>query len=258
MNNIVVGAAVVVILSGVYLFNKEEPKVINTQKHKKEQRMSREEIKKLNAKISFLQERFNSLSIEDKNNEEIKRLRDQLYTLKSNISEAASNPTKKIEGYSAVYDYTEKNNLKPMFDEEDQKKLKDGTPYNIYSDEEDDGYKEGITPPTTPVSSSININGEEIYIIVGSGTHQVAILSTPSNGVQSLVVKELTDTNSSDISPPVPPDVLDPNPPSKPSQPSQPETENSFTPPMAPTLGTGNTLPNVPNENLDDLVPSKN
>jgi hypothetical protein len=249
MNNVVVGLAVVVVLSGIYFFNKEEPKVVDNARYKQEQKMTREEIKRLNAQIAFLQDRLNSMATDDKDSQEVAKLKDQLNALKNTVvvnDTASFEPPKEIEGYSEVYDYIEKNDLKPMFEEQDTKKLKDGTPYNIYSNDTDTGYKEGITPPTTPVATSINVNGEELFIIVGSSTQQVAVLTTPEQGTQKLVVAQVTETNTADdISPPVPPSLLTAN--------SGDSSESSFAPPSTPTLGTGSALPDVP----DESVPSE-
>ena len=189
--------------------------------------MTQAQIKKLNEQIVFLKDRLSSLSQNNIENEEVEKLKNQLLDLKNKIvtsNKTAKDKTTVIKGYSAIHDYIEKNDLNPMFEEKDQKKLKDGTPYNIYSNETDTGYSNEMLPPKTPVSSSVTLNEEEIDIIVSSNTDQIAILTTPFQGVEELTVTKLNNTNK-------------------------------FTPPMAPSLEEDNTLPTVPDENSEDLVP---
>jgi hypothetical protein len=204
MSNIIVGIIAVILVIGIYFFNKEEPKTLNTKKDNKEREMTQEQIKKLSEQILLLKDKLASLSKKNSYNEDLDELKNQIVIPINNSKEEL----KVIKGYSASYEYIEKNNLKPMYKESEKKILKDGTTYNIYSNTINKGYFEGITPPTTPISSSINVHGEELYIIVDSSTQQVAVLTISAQGEEELIVRELQETNTENISPPVPPNTL--------------------------------------------------
>ena len=218
MINIIITVVAVVILSLTLIFSSnDESKNLNNDNHENKQVMTSDEISELKEQIDYLRNRLSSITNLTTNDNEISDLKNKLSSLTKKLiakqkntkeikevkKDNDNNATKTITGYQNVYEYIEKHDLKPVYEE--VKELKDGTPYNIYADKVKRNDKDSSTPPASPVESLVYVYGQKVYAMVDPNTQKVAVLTTSNQDEQELTVMDLTNESSDVSSPPLPP-----------------------------------------------------